>query len=163
MKLLYAHPSEVKYVKYPWKYCIGIGGNLINEEMKLMIKSSPEIVLFGSCGYTGLNNDFKWNSLVELKEIPVVWHSVKTMADREYYLYNGYLFVDQESFIVKEICDKYNVPFRSIRYISDRCNKRVYPWGFNHFWRKFQDRRMQLKFNEWVGMTTGYPYTPAGD
>jgi hypothetical protein len=56
--------------------------------------------------------------------------------------------VDQESSHVGEICNKYEIPFISVRYIIDKCHKKCMPIGINHFWRKFQHKRMQQKMSK---------------
>jgi hypothetical protein len=59
--------------------------------------------------------------------------------------YNA-IVVDMESWFVGRMCNDYNVPFISVRYIIDRCDRRCKPFGFNHFWRKKQHRIMQKRF-----------------
>jgi hypothetical protein len=55
--------------------------------------------------------------------------------------------VDMESGKLARCCFMEMIPFISIRYITDRCEKRVMPWGINHFWRIYQDWRMQRMFD----------------
>jgi len=58
------------------------------------------------------------------------------------------LVVDQESYKVLKMCRELLVPAISIRYVIDKCDKRVMPPGINHFWRMFQHYRMQKKMEE---------------
>jgi hypothetical protein len=55
--------------------------------------------------------------------------------------------VEMESNRLAMICQNECIPFYSIRYITDRCEKRVMLWGINHFWRIYQDWRMQRMFD----------------
>ncbi len=62
----------------------------------------------------------------------------------------GYCYVDQESYHVGKLCQTLGVEFISVRYMIDRCDRKAMPIGANHFWRKWQHKRMQLKFNKWL-------------
>ena len=130
MILLYANPYEVRHVTYKPKRCIGLKAKhlRVNESI---IKNADQVILFGCSGWRG--ERVPWSNLYQ-------WNCFK---------FNNFL-VDMESQQVFDLCEKYNVPFRSIRYIIDRDRGRVMPWGINHFWRKFQHRRMQLKFNKYL-------------
>jgi nucleoside phosphorylase len=55
--------------------------------------------------------------------------------------------VDMESWYVGKLCNEVVIPFTSIRYIIDRCHRRCKPPIINHFWRKYQHKRMQIRFN----------------
>jgi len=123
--LLYANPHEVKYVNYETKICIGFGAVDLRY---WQIRYADQVILFGCSGWRG--NRVKWNKLYQ-------WRI-------------GGLLKDMESHKVWKICRKYNIPFKSIRYIIDRDRGRVTLWGINHFWRKYQHRRMQLKFNKYL-------------
>lgn len=56
--------------------------------------------------------------------------------------------VEMETFLLRLKCDVGSIPIVSVRYISDRCEKRVMPWGINHYWRIYQDWRMQRMFDK---------------
>ena len=128
MILFYANEFEVKYVNYKPKCYIGVGAeNLRN--CKMVIKNADLVLLFGCSGWRGKR--IKWNRLYQ-------WSPDNNQL------------VDMESYWVWQMCKKYDTPFKSIRYIIDRDRGRVMPWGINHFWRKYQHRRMQLKFNKYL-------------
>jgi hypothetical protein len=64
--------------------------------------------------------------------------------------YPDAMCVDQESFIVGKYCKERKIPFVSVRYVIDRCNRKVMLPAFNYFWRRNQHKRMQRKFNELI-------------
>lgn len=75
--------------------------------------------------------------------------SIKKQSEQEDILFDyGAIIVDQESYLVAELCNFYNVSFISIRYVIDKCSRRVMMPGINHFWRIMQHKRMQRKFDE---------------
>lgn len=173
MILLYASPHEVKYVTYEPKYNIGVGAKLLEQSWLLQktIKYSNHVILFGSSGltmkYDCCITDWDRNK-VPLDEfiIPRTWNgikvdgkccagytskrTVKEQWEREWLAKKRVMVVDQESAVVAKLCQKLGVKFTSVRYIIDRCDKRVMPMGINWAWRKYQHRRMQLKFNDWL-------------
>ena len=128
MILLYANEFEVKYVDYEPKYCIGLGAVYLNIGDLEWLKNADSVILFGCSGWQGCR--IKWDEFYE-------WYPKSRL-------------VDIESERVAELCANHRVSFRSIRYIIDRDRGRVMPWGINHFWRKYQHRRMQLKFNKYL-------------
>lgn len=127
MILLYANEFEVKYVDYEPKYFIGLGAKVLGHR-ELLISAADQVILFGCSGWQGCR--IKWDEFYE-------WYPKSRL-------------VDMESERVAELCANHRVSFRSIRYIIDRDRGRVMPWGINHFWRKYQHRRMQLKFNKYL-------------
>lgn len=129
MILLYANEYEVRYVTYKPRYFIGLGAKVLGHR-ELLIRRADQVILFGCSGWRGKRKVARFNRLYE-------WSI------------NSYALVDMESQQVYEMCKKYNVPFKSIRYIIDLDRGRVMPWGINHFWRIYQHRRMQLKFNKY--------------
>ena len=136
MILLYANEDEVRYVNYKSKYCIGLMAENMgkhNNDMflkNLMFNGNKEVILFGCAGWQGKRKDVKFNQLYE-------WTQSNNV-------------VDMESQRVYNLCRKYGTKFTSIRYIIDLDRGKVMPTGINHFWRKFQHRRMQLKFNKYL-------------
>jgi len=56
--------------------------------------------------------------------------------------------VDLETVKTGLLCREQGYKFQSVRYIIDRCDRKCAPTVINHFWRKWQHRRMQLKFQE---------------
>ena len=143
MILLYASPHEVKYISYQPMICIGVGATQL-ERYRCVIEKADEVILFGSCGYTG-DERIDYGKLIELKEYIHVPEPVDSEW-RDYYQVMGYLYVDMESYQVNKLCKELGVPFRSIRYVMDRCGRRCVLWGYNHFWRIRQHKKMQLKF-----------------
>ena len=135
MILLYANPSEVKYVNYKSKYCIGLMAENMgkhNNDMflkNLIFNGNKEVILFDCSGWRGSRKSAEFDKL---------------------YHWDRTLLVDMESEIVEKLCKNLGVKFTSIRYIIDLDRGKVMPTGINHFWRKFQHRRMQLKFNKYL-------------
>ena len=147
MILLYANESEVRYVTYEPKYCIGYRAEDLDKHIDI-IGQADEVILFGCSGYTGLKN-IAWNRLYTQQTFPYVHCRV----DEEWvdnFRYTNDMLVDLESYHVYNLCKEMDVPFKSIRYIIDRCDRRCVPRGINHFWRKYQHRRMQLMFNKYL-------------
>jgi hypothetical protein len=128
--LLYANEHEIRYVKTRLKFYIGFKGAYLFS-VEPTIESAALVILFGCSGWRGKKGVEKLNRLYE-------WTP------------NSYALVDMESQKVHDVCEKHGVKFRSIRYIIDYDRGKVMPTGLNHFWRKFQHRRMQLKFNKWM-------------
>lgn len=128
MILLYADSHEVKYVDYEPKICIGVKAEKLNSIVRMRIKLHDRVVLFGCSGWQANKNQAQFNKL---------------------YKWDGYPLVDMESEKVYELCKKIGVKFTSIRYIIDLDRGKVMPIGINHFWRIYQHRRMQLKFNKY--------------
>lgn len=62
--------------------------------------------------------------------------------------YPNVFVIDTESYFIGKRCKDLDIKFVSVRYIIDRCDQRAAPWGVNHFWRMYQHRRMQEKFQE---------------
>ena len=170
MILLYASPHEVKYVDYKYKFCIGVGAKGI-EEVSNVIALTNHVILFGSSGITNRYKccitDWdlhKWE--YDRFIIPTSWNGIKvdgvcctgftsrTPVKEQWkadWLYSRRVaVVDQESYHVAKVCQKLGIKFTSVRYIIDRCHLKCMPMGINHFWRMYQHKRMQLKFNEWL-------------
>jgi len=162
MILFYSDVNEVKWVDYRPKYCIGIRAKYLT----LHINHLPDkVILFGSCGRLD-SNLRDYSELI----IPAGWtnkekwiytdgndgygvttdHSVKHKWERQALSLQGFRYVDQESYHVAKLCQKLGVEFISVRYMIDRCDRKAMPIGINHFWRKYQHKRMQLKFNKWL-------------
>ena len=136
MILLYANEDEVRYVDYEPKRCIGIYAHILLDQCFFPnflygIPFPKEFILFGCSGWRGSRKAAKYNRLY------------KWRPDSPY-------LVDMESKKVYDECKKHNIKFTSIRYIIDLDRGKVMPTGINHFWRKFQHRRMQLKFNKYL-------------
>jgi len=165
MILLCADPAEVKWVNYGNKLCIGVGAKHI-DHYKLALMANDKVILFGSCGRLD-SNLRDYGKLI----IPIGWfnqdmqlivvagdhgygittnHSVKYKWERQLLFNQNIDCVDQESYHVAKLCKELNVPFLSVRYMIDRCDRKAMPTGINHFWRMWQHKRMQLKFNEWL-------------
>ena len=130
MVLFYANFYEVKYIDYEPSCYIGLGAKFL-DNCEEVVKNADSVILFGCSGWKG--ERVKWSNLYQ-------WNCFR---------FNNFI-VDMESQQVSDLCEKYGVPFKSIRYIIDRDRGRVMPWGINHFWRKYQHRRMQLKFNKYL-------------
>ena len=131
MILLYANEDEVRYVDYRPRLYIGLNSRyLLMESTLLTLKNAKEVILFGCAGWRGKRKDVRFNQLYE-------WTQSNNV-------------VDMESQRVYNLCRKYGTKFTSIRYIIDLDRGKVMPTGINHFWRKFQHRRMQLKFNKYL-------------
>jgi len=170
MILLYVSPHEVKWVDYDNKVCIGIKADRIHgifqRALSNEIKRSNKVILFGSCGRLDSNlRDYgeliipgSWyiNSLEGITVNAIgpractMDHSVKEKWERKLLFYLGFYCVDQESYHVGKLCQGLGVPFVSVRYMIDRCDRKAMPIGINHFWRRYQHRRMQLRFNKWL-------------
>jgi len=173
MILLYASPHEVKWVDYVPRYCIGVGATRFKGQWRrfesrvvMHLDKADKVVLFGSCGRLDSNlRDF--GELI----IPRGWfnqnrqlivvagergygittdHSVKYKWERQSLFDQNIDCVDQESYHVGKLCQELGVPFVSVRYMIDRCDRKAMPTGVNHFWRMWQHKRMQLKFNQWL-------------
>jgi len=130
MILLYANEDEVRYVKYYFRVCIGLRAEFINNPtIQYLISRHGKVVLFGCSGWRGSRKSAEFDKL---------------------YHWDRTLLVDMESEIVEKLCKNLGVKFTSIRYIIDLDRGKVMPTGINHFWRKFQHRRMQLKFNKYL-------------
>lgn len=167
MILLYASSYEAKYVDYEPKYCVGVGNQLAGLHAFLMGYGS--VILFGSSGLIAppsfIENDY--GILLE----PSIWYNeegdyielehgigkgvtteqpVKSKFYKEILRAGAYFCCDMESYHVAKICKEAGVKFRSIRYVIDRCDEKIMPAGINWAWRKYQHKRMQLKFNEWL-------------
>ena len=149
MILLYAHPGEVKYVYYEPKMCIGVGATQL-ENVELCVKNFEFVILFGSSGWLGSRKNAPINQLITKTNFLYVPEPVHDDKWIHHFRYFKYYLVDMESYQVKNMCDKYNINFKSIRYVIDFCDKKVMPIGINHFWRKWQHKRMQEKFNELI-------------
>jgi len=136
--LLYASPAEVKYVDYEPKFCIGVGATNIPSGL---IGSGRDLILFGSCGLLGVH---PYDEFIQEGFI-CVDHSIKNLAESLFLVWNtGGKAVEQES-------EKIGAPLKHhVRYVIDRCYKKCMPWGINHFWRIWQHRKMQIKFNKWI-------------
>ena len=156
MILLYASPHEVKYVDCEPKICIGVGAKYLGQ----IFKDTDLAVLFGSCGsYPFMNyKNFVIPSRFYYRDKSIdINHRLTTgyygrTVDKSFkgnvkYLPFSAVF-DMESYHVAKFCQERNIPFVSIRYIIDFHGKRVMPRGFNYFWREFQHKRMQRKFNK---------------
>ena len=189
--LLYANESEVRYIDYQPRYCIGLKAvdlyKLTYIRNRLLDYSG--VILFGSCG---LLNDYyqemcgticdypenchecKYRVKLDEFVIPFRWYNDRDeffetdkILDRigcgvtmPYSVRSKHLteyvkeicpqceVVDQESYIVGKFCQDNGVKFVSVRYVIDRCNRGVMLPAVNHFWRKHQHKRMQLKFQE---------------
>ena len=151
--LLYAYPHEVKYIKHKPNHCISVripmcqDGQIFYVPSSMMfekyIVDADKVILFGSAGLLDHNvkkyDQFFYNSVY-------VWDSVKTKEGRLRYVERGQV-CDMESGFVANVCSKHNVPFLNVRYVIDKCDKRVMPIGINWLWRIFQHRRMQKKFD----------------
>ena len=122
MILLYANPIEVKYVDYEPKVCIGYKAKYLSRVS--LFQDEDEIILFGMGG-----------------------GSRRMQLDK---LYHWWEVIDMESPIVQEYCWDKQLYFKSIRYIIDYDRDKVMPTGINWAWRKFQHKRMQRKFNEYL-------------
>ena len=175
MILLYADPHEVRYVDY----CLGwdrmhieIGAPHINTKMvKYVLSQHKRVILFGSSGlvqdnyccitdwdthkvpYDEFIIPYNWNGIKVDGECCAGYtskHPVKEQWERGWLRNKRVMVVDMESAIVAKVCQGLGVKFTSVRYIIDKCDRKCMPIGINHFWRKFQHRRMQLKFNRWL-------------
>ncbi len=170
MILLYADPVEVKYVDYEYKFCVGICAKKIKDYhkgnfLKITLRNADKAILFGTCGRLD-SNLRDYGELI----IPGMWsdgkdwiyvnsngsygitsdRSIKHKWERQALFLQGFYCVDQESFHVGKLCKELGVEFISVRYMIDRCDRKAVPTGINHFWRMYQHKRMQLKFNEWL-------------
>ena len=129
--LLYANEDEVKYVNHKPRLYIGLSSRYLSMVSTIQtIQHAKEVILFGCAGWKGKRKDVKFNQLYH-------WTQSNNV-------------VDMESQKVYNLCRKYGVKFTSIRYIIDLDRDKVMPPGINWLWRKFQHRRMQLKFNKYL-------------
>ena len=136
--VLYATPDEVRYIDYEPKFCIGV--RAVNVPSGLM-GTGRDLVLFGSCGLIGKH---PYSELIIDSDFYCAKHSVVDRIETLKLNFKGYLAVEQES-------ENIGNPLKHhVRYVIDRCYKKCMPWGINHFWRIFQHRRMQKKFNKWI-------------
>lgn len=128
------------------------------------------IVLFGCCGdLTGhlptgrLIIPSKWFHEDELNAIEIedgnpyqAGVSANAIVHDEHYrasIASSYLeaqIVDLESYDLAKKCQEYDILFVSVRYVIDRCHKKVKPTGINHFWRIWQHYKMQKKMEQWL-------------
>lgn len=151
--LAYAHEHEVRHINYLHKY------------HKDEISQCDGVILFGTCGVI---QDVPIDRLIA----PVYWEifgpkrvgcnlgidcwrvlvgftssfSIHKKKQVEY-IANKYCakIVDMESYWVGLDCQRRKIPFVSVRYVIDRCHKKIKPFGINYFWRIFQHKRMQQK------------------
>ena len=166
MILLYADPAEVKWVDYEPKLYIGFRANRLEYLPYYFEKVGVDkVILFGT--YGRLDSNLRdYNELI----IPGMWsdgtdwlyindngnygitsdRSIKHKWERDALFSQGFYIVDQESFHVAKLCKELDVEFISVRYMIDRCDRKAMPIGINHFWRMYQHKRMQLKFNKWL-------------
>ena len=128
MILLYACPSEVKYVDYNYKMTIGLRAKWLPYCIE-NIKGANHVVLFGCSGWQASRSQAQLNKL---------------------YKWDGYPLVDMESEKVEKICRELGVKFTSIRYIIDFDRGKLLPFLFNGIARWYQHRRMQKKFNKYL-------------
>ena len=147
MLLLSANEHEVEYVNYKPKYWIGMRAKYL-KYCELRIKNSDLVILFGSSGWLGPKR--KWNELIELEDPRFVPFAIRRRDWCSHFRHKNYMLVDMESWQVWNMCKKYNIPFKSIRYIIDRGDKKVMPWGINRFWKKYQHKRMQKQFTKYL-------------
>ena len=171
MILLYANQHEVKYVDYSPKVCIGVGTEKLNSIVRMRIKLHNRVILFGSSGlvqdyYCCVTDWDKHKVSYDKFIIPDNWngikvdgkccagytsnHSVKEQWEREWLAKKQVMVVDQESAVVAKICQDIGIKFTSVRYVIDRLDRKCMPMGINHFWRIYQHRKMQLKFNKYL-------------
>jgi hypothetical protein len=165
MVLLYANPNEVRYVTRGDRYCIGYRAESLNI-YRTLIQHHDRVILFGSCGSL-----MPMRNLIDLKSlwIPERWfykgNSIKCYTGRGYGITSDisikckkqrelygitYDIVDMESYHVGKLCEELGVPFLSVRYIIDGCDRKILPTGLNWAIRRYQHKRMQRKFNEFL-------------
>ena len=171
MILLYTNPVEIKYVKFHTMVCIGIGAKYLHNSFnRKYFANQDKIILFGSCGRLDSNlRDYgeliipgawsdgegyvyiHWNMKRPFDSYGITTdHKVQYKWERKAWAERGFYCVDQESYHVAKLCKELDVEFVSVRYMIDRCDRKCMPIGINHWWRKYQHKRMQLKFNEWL-------------
>jgi len=158
------------------KVVIGIGTDNLLSGIEYQIKNTSNLqfaILFGSAGLTNWKLDYSklyapkkfWHTLyckyyhidgllltplinyVQVIEegITNFYESTHKKALRiEFECFN---IVDMESAFVIKTCNDYEIPIIVIRYISDKCDKKLMPVGINHFHRKWHAKRMQKKMN----------------
>ena len=158
------------------KVVIGIGTDNLLSGIEYQIKNTPGlqfVLLFGSAGLTNwkLSHralympekywyllDYKWHRVTNLLMARFKPY-VKTLSEgvtnsyqsthqkKMRIQYENFNIIDMESAFVIRTCNQYQIPIIVIRYVSDRCDKKLMPVGINHFHRKWHAKRMQSKMN----------------
>jgi nucleoside phosphorylase len=143
MILVYANPIEVKYITHTiTKVCIGVGAVDLH---KLDYMHPDKVVLFGSCGDLGKHRtDVFCTDFSKIISVDSPIHN----RERRIYFNDKFDICDMETDLVYDYCMGNNIEFKFYKYIIDRCNHKVMPWGINYFWRIWQHYRMQTRFNE---------------
>jgi len=153
----------------------GCGKKSLNIEKELLeYKAAIDIVIvFGCCGLIKRDMPLgklyipqKWSYQGETIEIMrsvlenmpysqiimngvTVDEAVHTTAKRDRLHREGFQIVDQESFHLVKLCQKYNVPVCVIRYGIDYCDRKMIPIpGVNHFYHKWNHWSMQKKMSK---------------
>lgn len=163
--LVTQHAHERRYIKYKRQHSV----DEFLKNIDFHKKMNHAVILFGSCGaldimdqYNHLISPYHWHNqegdiAVSDDILPIAHcgsgytsdYSVHNPLEaiRIKFEHRDCMIVDQESANIAKICFDNGIPFQSIRYVIDGCHRRIIPKGINHFWRKFQHRRMQLKMD----------------
>jgi len=165
--LITAFEHERRYIKYKFQHSV----DYFIRNVDFYKKMNHAIVLFGSCGAFDLWNlarvdllmspdswcDFQGSAISTIYPDEIISmtkcaggftasHSIHDPDETEELRRGlGCAIVDQETTKIGRICRDAGIPWQSIRYIIDGCDKKVMPPVINHFWRKHQHKRMQLK------------------
>jgi len=153
----------------------GIGKESLTVEQKIRDFTAmiDIVIVFGCCGlvrrdlalgnlyiprfwhygrkHIELNLDvFKYNGDVELILRGVtVNESIHSTLAREQLQSEGFQIVDQESFYIVDLCQKYEIPCVVIRYGEDYCDRKMIPIpGINHFYHKWNHWSMQKRMSK---------------
>jgi len=145
----------------------------IEYHLKSMLESVNLVVLFGSAGLMNFNLktdclympekfwyliDYKYYMPDELfmKQVNGYAERIQegltepiriTKRKKFRKQHEKFNIVDRESAHVIKRCHEVGVPVIVIRYISDKCDKKLMPMGINHFHRKYHEWKMQQRMN----------------
>ena len=135
--LLHAEDIEVKYLKWPYKFCVGI--NAVN--LSKMPLDYDIYILTGTCGslYRKRTNEFAVYNFYTIRYDEILNYD----NAREL----GFKYIDMEVEIVQKFFEKLNKSLWIRKYILDFCDK---PSLFhdNRIWHTFQHKRMQKKIQK---------------
>jgi hypothetical protein len=153
--VVYGNPLEGKYLKYEPKLCVGCGG----KNFKVDLSPYKKVILFGTCGalYRTVPlgefvieehpEDILHSKFIQV-EHPV--HAKREADDIRFNAWKELVAVEMENWRVRRECERQGVPMEIIKFPSDYCDHKAMPMGINHFWRKYNLRHMQRKFDEYM-------------
>jgi len=143
MVLVYANQIEIRHINATiTKICIGLGA----KNLHVLDNYHPDkVLLFGSCGDLGRHEtNIFYTDIKKIISTPYTVHE----KERRIFSSDEFDVCDMETDLVYDYCHARDIEFKIYRYIIDRCDRRVMPWGINHFWRDWQHYKMQTKFDQ---------------